>query len=537
MRLIKAAVTLFLLVSNCLVGAQPVPDTTVLIPMRDGTQLQTDIYLPKSSTTNSPCVLMRSPAGRTAKSAIAYTYLTDLGYTVAIQETRSAMDKAGKTIPYWHDGWGAEQDGYDTVEWLATSEYSNGKIGTIGASALGITQLLMAPTAPPALKCQYIGTACASLYHDATFPGGQFLKNQVEGWLKIFAKHPAVSQFISKKSKYDSFWRHFNSTDMADKVSTPAIHYGGWYDIFSQGTIDAFLARQENGKVGAKGTQKLLIGPWTHLWPAQTKFGDFEVPTNGRTPSADLSAERWFDHYLKEQSNGVNSLPAVTYYVMGTFDGSPSSGNVWRQSESWPIPAKSTSLYLSKEQQLSEQPTQANDAQLPYAHSIDQPVPTIGGRNLFIESGPKDQRPLEERKDVVVFTSDPLQEDWEVTGRIAAKIFCSSDQPIGDLVVRLTDVYPDGKSILIADGLAHYTTIESQNPQEVAVDLWSTSMVFAKGHRIRISISNSNYPRYELCQAANPSTPIHNALYFGDLTPSRLILPLVRRGDLWLNEQ
>jgi uncharacterized protein len=147
----------------------------------------------------------------------------------------------------------------------------------------------------------------------------------------------------------------------------------------------------------------------------------------------------------------------------------------------------------------------------------------VGGRNLFLSSGPKDQRSIEQRDDIVLFTSDILPEDLEVTGQIFAKIFCVSDKSETDVIVRLTDVYPDGRSILIADGLKH-VQIVGTDPQEVTVDLWSTSIVFAKGHRIRVSVSASNYPRYEKCS----SEPSQNKVLVGDPFPSQIILPVVK---------
>ncbi|MBA3957339.1 MAG: CocE/NonD family hydrolase [Parachlamydiaceae bacterium] len=535
----------FLLIFIPLIGADEIaPTSTVMVPMRDGTQLPTDLYIPQDLQDKPPFILIRSPGGRQAKSAKAYLFLVQLGYGVAIQDTRSAIDVEGKTMPYWTDGWGNQQDGFDAVEWLGHSPYSNGKIGTAGVSALGITQLLLAPTAPPSLKCQYIGMAAASLYHHAIFPGGHLLKNQVEGWLGLYAKSPDVRTCVCCQPYYNNFWSNFDTPKVAGNVKVPAVHCGGWYDIFLQGTIDAFTSRQEHGGEGAKGTQKLLIGPWTHFWPTNTKLGDFDVPAEGRAPPIDISPQRWFAHYLKDVDNGVETIPAVTYYVMGTFDGSPSSGNVWRHADVWPVPAASTSFYLTADHKLIEKgssPVQA--ASFAYQYDSKNPVPTIGGCNLFLESGPKDQRSLEKREDVLLFTSEPLTEDLEVTGRVLAKVFFSSDQPDAEIVVRLCDVYPDGRSILITDNAARMSAQgknPSKGPQEIDVDLWSTSIVFAKGHRLRLSITSSNYPRFEkdtLTENGNVAVLANNSLHVGGSHLSYFTLPIVRRGDKWLSEQ
>jgi hypothetical protein len=512
---------------------------TLQIPMRDGTELPTDIYLPEENAKNLPCILIRSPAGLKAATALSPTHLTKDGYVIAVQATRSALDLEGKTIPYRTDGWHEQQDGYDTVEWLAKHPYTNGKIGTLGSSALGITQLLMAPANPPSLKCQYIGVAAPSLYHYAIFPNGKLLKHQVESWLGYYAKDPGVCHYVVNQPMYNEFWEEFDSLKVVNRVNTPAIHQGGWYDIFIQGTIDAFVARQEHGGPGANGHQKLLIGPWMHFWPQVTKLGDFSVPEHALKSPIDLSPLSWFNHYLKGDANGIEKQPAVTYYVMGPFDGSPSSGNVWRTADSWPIPSEETPFYLTANGGLVAK-NEAVETTATYTHDPAKPVPTMGGLNLFLASGPVDQRPIETRDDVLVFTSEPLSEDLEITGRLKAICYITSDVPDTDIAVRLCDVYPDGKSILIADGIYRTGLTEhDQNvPLKAVIDLWSTSLVFAKGHKIRVSLSGSNFPRYELnyhrelgCTDTSTQHIARNHIHFGGNTPTHLVLPVIKKGE------
>lgn len=520
------------------------PDFTLHIPMRDGVKLPTDFYLPSPDAKGLPCILLRSPAGRSShwKEIIS---IAKEGYLVAIQETRNALDPEGKTLPFLADGWGAIQDGYDTVEWLANSPYTNGKIGTWGASALGITQLLMAPSNPPHLQCQYIVVAAASLYHHGMYPGGQLLKNQAEGWLGYYARDTGVLGYVSQRPFYNQFWEQLNTLSVADKVQVPAIHIGGWYDTFLQGTLSSFKSRQEEGGKGARGKQKLVIGPWTHFWPLVQTLGDFEIPVAGQKTPLDISPKRWFDHYLKGISNEVETIPNVTYYVMGPFDGSSSSGNVWRTAETWPVPASLTPFYLTEKGGLKTTMPKAETA-VSYSYNPKNPVPTLGGRNLFLESGPKDQQLIEQRDDVLVFTTPPLEEDIEVTGDLSAKLFFSSDQKDTDIVVRLCDVYPDGRSILVADG-AYRLSVMRYNEQneltyqpgqivEANVDLWATSLVFAKGHQIRVSITSSNYPRYEknlnigiLGENAGIENIAKNRLIVGSKHPSQILLPIVKR--------
>lgn len=531
MRLFARVVFAVALLAQAIASASPKPDFTVMIPMRDGVELPTDIYLPDPSARNLPCILLRSPGGRHAPNATPFLFMLQFGYAVAIQDTRCALDSIGKTLPYCTDAWGHHQDGYDAVQWLAKSEYTNGSIGTLGASAIGITQLLMAPTAPPALKCQYIGMASANLHADAIFPGGQILKNQVEGWLGLYARDSEVLEYVKGSHSYSSFWNNFNTVAVADRITVPAIHYGGWYDTFLKGTLDGFLSRQHQGGPGAKGTQKLVIGPWTHLWPLVKTLGDFDIPKEGFLPPLDFAPQHWFDYHLKGLSNGVEKLPSVTYYVMGPLDGTPSKGNVWRHAENWPVPAQKTPFYLTYDFTLSDKAPETIN-KLSYHYDPYDPTPTVGGRNLFLEAGPKDQRSLEKREDVLVFTSPILESDLEVTGHILAEIYLSSNRSETDLAVRLTDVYPDGRSILIADGLTRtFRQPESMvgEPQRVEVDLWDTSTVFAKGHRIRISISSANYPRFEknLNGGSAPLTAENSIHFGGENAASVIFLPIV----------
>lgn len=519
------------------------PTLTIKIPMRDGVELPTDLYLPFPEARGLPCILLRSPSGRHQPYWQSLLPLAKEGYVIAIQDTRNVLDSEGKTFPFLSDGWGKLQDGYDTVEWLAKSPYTNGKVGTWGASALGITQLLMAPTQPPSLRCQYIMVAASSLYHQGLFPGGQLLKNQTEGWLGYYARDMGILSYLSQRVFYDDFWSQFNTVDMAHRVQIPGFHLAGWYDTFLQGSLAAFTSRQHQGAEGARGKQKLIIGPWTHFWPFSEHFGDFKMPAVGRLPPLDISPKHWFDHYLKGLPNAIAEIPAVTYYVMGPFDGSPSSGNIWRTSDVWPIPATETAFYLTPDFYLASTPQKEGKSS--YRYDPCHPIPTLGGSNLFLESGPKDQKALETREDVLVFTSSKLEEDCEVTGPLSAKLFFSSDREDTDLVVRLCDVYPDGKSVLISEGGARLGVLRKtkgkekmkpEEPIEVDIDLASTSLVFAKGHAIRLLVSSSSYPRYEknrnvgLVGANKGKCRVgHQTVYMGEKTPSRLILPIVKR--------
>ncbi len=552
MRHFRVFLVVFLLIFQVAVATEEerAPDRTEMIPMRDGVELPTDLYFPAEGKDDLPCILVRTPAGR-RKYWKEFVELTKYGYVVAIQDTRSTLEQTEPALPFTSDGWHSKQDGYDAVEWLAKQPFTNGKVGTMGYSALGITQNLLAPSAPPSLKCQFICVAAASIYDHAMFPSGKFLKDQVEGWLGQYSKDENAIYYVLSQKSNPTFWEKFDALRQAHRVKVPGLHMGGWYDTFSQGTIDSFVTRQTFGGTGARGHQKLVMGPWEHFWPKSTDLGDFKVPSTGNYPPVDFSPKSWFDYHLKGEHNAIASMKPVTYYVMGPFDGSESSGNVWRSADKWPVPSEKVSLYLDAGGMLQNAVTAVKPGSLPFMSDPNHPVPTIGGRNLFMKSGPMDQRPIEEREDVLVFTTDTLTEDVEVTGRLAAELFLTSNQKSTDVAIRLTDVYPDGRSILIADGIAEVklpswrrflrSGKEISHPVAVELDLWSTSIVFAKGHKIRISISGSNYPRFDKnlhCseeEAKQGKCNIaRNVVYFGRSYPSRMILPIVRVGDRWL---
>lgn len=514
------------------------PDLTIHIPMRDGLTLPTDIYLPYPEAKNLPCILVRAPTGRERDGQDLFFKLLKHNYIVAIQETRSFKKIDDNTFPYTADGWGELQDGYDTIEWLAKSSYTNGKIGTIGRSAFGITQNFLAPTAPKGLTCQYIEVAVPNLFKHAIFPCGKFRKDQVEGWLSRYGKKDKIIEYLISQKGNPDFWSQFDATLVSEKIQAPALHIGGWYDTFIEGTIEGFISRQYHGGEGAKSNQRLVIGPWHHLNNKTDEFGDFVLPKNSYDSPFDISPEAWFDIFLKESKKLSDLGPIVSYYVMGPFDGSTDRGNVWKHADHWPIPSETFALYLTKQSGLRTTPESSSESILSFDYDPFLPVPTIGGNNLFIPSGPKDQRPIESRDDVCIFTSPPLEEELEITGNPVVKLFISSSKKRGDVAVRLTDVYPDGKSILICDGITEGNHLKD-TPKELKITLLPTSYVFAKGHQIRISISNSNFPRYEkFIPKKGISTDNLNqrhAVHLGKGFLSRLELPLIRKGDRILN--
>jgi putative CocE/NonD family hydrolase len=322
---------------------------------------------------------------------------------------------------------------------------------------------------------------------------------------------------------------------------------GGWYDIFGQGTLDAFTAFQRRGGVGARGRQYLIMGPWSHSSLGGTDVGELRYPENAELDALDLILP-WYNHTLRGWNNDVVGWPAVRVYLMGAVDEQGAPGNEWLELPDWPPPARNRRLYLTPSAGLTAGTPEAGEIEL----LIDpaDPVPTLGGNNLHPElevdgrpmgDGPYDQRPVEDRDDVVTFTTDTLRRPWTVMGRVTCTVWLRPDTRDLDLAVRMTDVYPDGRSMLIMDGIqrARMRCGDRQEclltpglPVQLTVDLWSTAYVFNTGHRIRISISGSNSPRFEVnpnhggdLNSDDPSVAARPELLMGAPYMSRLELP------------
>jgi putative CocE/NonD family hydrolase len=258
-----------------------------------------------------------------------------------------------------------------------------------------------------------------------------------------------------------------------------------------------------------------------------------------------VNHRRWFDHYLKGEDNGVPNDPPVTYYVMGAVGEANAPGNEWRTADHWPVPAAESRYYYHADGSLTPEPPTEDQASRTYTFDPAKPVPTLGGAELFPPAGPTDQRPGENRPDVLVFTTPPLEKPLEVTGRLRAHLWVSSSAVDTDFTANLTDVYPDGRSMLVTDGIIrarHRNSCERDDllkPGEVVevdIDLWSTSLIFNAGHRIRVALSSSNSPRFQ----PNPNTgeafppegskgvPAENTIYFDAAHPSHVVLPVVK---------
>jgi hypothetical protein len=485
---------------------QPPAVQTVQIPMRDGVKLATDIYLPRGDGP-FPVVLARTPYNRVKHNEGAANFAAG-GYVFVNQDMRGRFASGGENLPFLGGGWNEHQDGVDTIAWIQQQKWCNGKIGTIGGSAGGITQNLLAGAAPDGLKAQYISVATTSLYSDASYIGSAFRKADTENWLNGNQFDPRALTLMRAHPSYDDYWKPYDTSTKFAVMNVPSVQIGGWFDMFCQGVINEWVGRQHEGATGSRGAQKLIMGPWTHAI-GRMPAGELTFP-KAKAPDQ-YSSARWFEHYLKGVDDGVEKEPAVAYYVMGDTVTPNAPGNEWRYADDWPIPAKETPAYFNADGKLALEKPAEGDSHLDYTFDPANPCPTVGGNNLTIQRGPMNQNKIENRHDLVIFTSAPLDKPIEVTGRVKAKIFVSSSAADTDLSVRLCDVYPDGKSYLIAEGmlrLRYRNSLEKPEPltpgkvEEVTVDCWSTSIIFNRGHRLRATITSSNYPRFDI----NPGT-------------------------------
>ena len=532
-------IVLILLIT--LLSAGCVQKSSYMIDMRDGVKLATDVFLPKNIDSHGS-ILVRTPYNKNPISLIGNIWAQN-GWPVVIQDMRGRFASEGTDSVFRN----AHTDGPDTLEWIGKQEWSNGKVATWGASALGICQYFMAGANPPELACQYVQVSTPNLHNHAAFQGGELRYQLIYKWLQGQGSLFVLEEYLDYENYTLDFWTNVSLEDNWQDINVPAIHIGGWYDIFCQGTIDGFIGYQYQGGPGALGKSKLIMGPWTHGGPKSRQQGELIYPENCKDTFSDDLFWEMVNQYTMESSGNYDSWPAVYYYVMGDVDDNEAPGNEWRTADDWPIPHLEKEWYLHEQGVLStETPEEYNE--LTFIYDPSDPVITIGGQNLNMPAGPYDQTPSEDRDDVLVFTSEELSEPYEATGPIKARLFVSSNCPDTDFTVKLTDVYPDGRSMIITDGILrmrnrngfdHWEFMDDGEIYEVEVDLWSTSYIWNTGHRIRVAISSSNYPRF----LNNPNTEdsilsnstyniAENTLFFDSNHPSCLILPEINQNEM-----
>ncbi|HVS13782.1 MAG TPA: CocE/NonD family hydrolase [Thermoanaerobaculia bacterium] len=508
-----------------------------LVAMRDGVRLATNVFLPEGDGP-WPAIVTRTPYGKDGRFGAGAARYTGAGYAYVAQDTRGKFRSEGIYRPFETD----REDGYDTIEWIAAQPWSNGKVGITGASAMGITGNYAAAADPPHLVAAFVVVAPHSMLNESTFIGGIFKEADVGNWMR---RQGAGDQVAERKRTVllDDYWKGRDLPFLLDEIDIPIYNLGGWYDLFSNGNVSNFVYLQYQGAEGARGNQKLFMGPFGHGQLA----GDLEYPNGGGLMQVFEKELRWFDYWLKGEGNGIMDEPAVEYYQMAAARaGSPSAKNGYQTLDAWPPPSEATSFYLTPSKTLSTSPPPANDAATTYTFDPADPVPTVGGANLTLPIGPLDQREIGARDDYLRFESAPLVADLSVAGRVAVELWVSSDAPDTDFMVKLVDVYPDGYEALILDGAlrARYRNgrrpedvarMEPGRPEKLTIDLWSTANVFEAGHKVALHVTSSSFPRFEV----NPNTghapgteervprQARNTVHHDATHPSALILPVI----------
>ena len=541
--------------------ARIVLERNIEIPMRDGCVLRGDLFRPDTSE-KLPVLLNRTPYNKAMPMVFAMTLdatrAAEAGYNVLVQDCRGRFASDGE----WDCFTVEANDGYDTIEWAARQPWSSGSVGTYGASYMGATQWLAATQAPPSLKAM-VPSITASDYHDGwTYQGGAFCLFFNVSWtmaalaparlmrergddraiadelgavvgsidrMREKMDHLPLASFPMfqrgapyffdwlKHPGYDDYWRAVSIEEKHAKINVPALNIGGWYDIFQGGTLRNFAGMRTKGASdAARKGQRLVVGPWSHAVPFQNLVGavDFGLKSGPVSVDVDGTQLRFFDRWLKGKDAGAES--AVRLFVMGI--------NEWRDETDWPLPGtdfrryylhsrgKANSMYGDGGLSTETPGTEPADH---FLYNPADPVPTVGGGLCCypgaLQGGAWDQASVEHRADVLVYSTEPLEQDVEVIGPVTLTLFASSSAPDTDFTAKLVDIAPCGTAINLTDGILRARFRESQSqeqmltPGKVAqfnIDMWSTANVFKKGHRIRLEVSSSNFPRFD----RNPNT-------------------------------
>ncbi|HEX8151063.1 MAG TPA: CocE/NonD family hydrolase [Pyrinomonadaceae bacterium] len=551
----------------------------VRVKMRDGVTLAADLYRPKGEG-KFPVLVERTPYSRKGDFGMAHE-LASHGYVVVLQDTRGRFDSGGEFYPFMHEA----EDGYDTVEWAAALEQSDGKVGMFGGSYVGATQMLAASAAPPHLAAVFPYVTASEYYDGWTYQSGALMQWFASSWTtgltvdtlrRKAAGRSRPREWIGElplenyklldpppvadlapyfrdwltHERSDEYWRRWKVSDHYRGMNVKALHAGGWNDLFIKGSIKNYTGlRAEGADESVREGQRLLVGPWAHAATSpEGKIGDV-VYGRGAVLDMTRTALKWFDFALKGVQNEYATAPPVSIFVMGE--------NVWRAEREFPLArTRYTKYFLHSARGANgvggdgRLDTAPPAAERPDAFTYDplNPVPTIGGRLCCgdaIPPGPFDQRPNESRRDVLVFSTPPLERELEVTGYVTAELYAATSAPDTDFTMMLVDVAPGGYARYLTDGIvrARYrdTTdrAEPVTPGRVykyALDLWVTSNLFKAGHRVRLYVSSSNFPRFnrnhntgEANAGATRFVKAEQTVHHDASRPSSVTLPVIPR--------
>ena len=520
----------------------------VMIPMRDGVRLSAYIYTPAGDGPWPAVFEQRYVSLRAESTRQAAAQTAKAGYVVALVNFRGAQLSEGIWVGYRALQWGELSDGYDTCEWLAKQKWCTGKIGTFGGSQGGYAQNYLAVTQPPHLVCQYMRDTGLSLYHEGYRIGGTTRPNRFKGMDDI-ARDPKDNQKLLaewfRHPTYDDYWMAEDCTLHFDKMNVPCFTIGSWYDFMNQGSIASFQGRQHHGGQNSRNQQQLIIGPWLHGGHSKSnRIGEMVYPENAAF-DVPTHMVRWFDHYLKGKDNKADRDANVRYYVMGAVGEPGAPGNIWRTADDFPPKTVATPMFLQMDGGLSTAKPTASDGSTSYVSDPRHPM-EIPGRSF---PGARDARAFEQQSEVRTFTTAPLAEPVEWTGRVHAELHVSSTAPDTDFIVRVSDVYPDGRSILIIDypfrsryrdGFDKEVLMTPGQVHKVAFPVGWISQIFNKGHRIRVTVSSTGSPLYEPNpQSGKPLTmefpddaqKATNTIHHHSRFASRIIAPVIASAE------
>ena len=551
-------------------GSKPRVRYNVMVPMRDGVRLATDIYFPEGPGP-FPVILERDPYSNGTEGNYYLEkgqFWASHGYCFLHQDVRGRHDSEGA----WYAFMNEAADGYDAIHWAGQQPWSNGKVATVGGSYMAFDQWQAASMQSPYLQSMIPMFSPLDIYGDM-HPGGAFeitrivwtlrmnghtSQNFQYDWADALLHTPLITMdrtlgqqspvwqdWVSHES-YGPYWEPLDMKRRLVAVDVPVFHIGGWFDTFLRSTLAAYTGMASQSK-GRARSQKLVIGPWPHTGNPGRKAGEVDFG-----PAAQIDLNRlqlsWMEHTVKGLDNEVPTEDPIRIFVMGE--------NRWRSESEWPLArTRYERLYLhsngaantlSGDGSLSRS-LPAKEIPDQFTYDPKKPVPTTGGSlpgsNPGMESGPHDQTKIEQRNDVLVYTTEPLQEDLEVTGPLSMTLYAASSAPDTDFTAKLVDVYPDGRAIGLVDSIIRARYRNSRTEPELIepgkiygyeIDLVATSNVFKKGHRIRIEISSSNFPRFS--RNFNTGNPVatDTELRVADQTihhdsqyPSHITLPVI----------
>jgi len=521
----------------------------------DGVTLSSEIYLPKGLE-RVPTILVRLPLPKWWKNQVRLNIIGEAwaarGYAVVYQGTRGSYRSGGDLYPLVPE----RKDGVETLQWLARQPWYDGRIGMWGGSAFGHTQWVLWDQVDPGISAYAIQIASTD-FHGMFHPGGAFSFESALYWALRSSRReeyvpsdatlqagygglPVIeaderaerdikffNEWASHRDK-DEYWRQIDGENRARELAAPVHMLAGWFDAFLPTQLDDFMELQKHGDPEMARRSRLVIGPWGHANNVDLP-GDFEAP-DYRMTSINIAIP-WFDKHLLGRE--VPPSAPVRIFVMGV--------NEWRDEESWPLArAVPTSFHLRAEGRLTLEPPPQSESFDSYDYDPSDPVPSTGGSMLGPRSGIEIQNEIEARPDVLVYTTEPLTEEIEISGPITLVLYVSTTAVSTDFTGKLVDVHPSGDAYNITDGILRRTYAQTDSdasepdPTRVEVELWPTSIVLLRGHRLRIEISSSNFPRYD----RNPNTgrPIvtetetviaHQRIYHHRDAASHVVLPLV----------